>query len=153
MTKEKLILLTSWLVLIVLLLWLVPEDKIRHALVIFLFKQSITWLLGLAIVERNYLAYPVRLFPRASKSSFTFEFFAYPAICVFFNLYYPYGENLTRQLLHYIYFTAGITAFEFILEMNTNLISYITWKWYWTFISLFITLMLSNLFYQWFFNF
>ena len=153
MFKEKLISISAWVTLSILLIWLVPQDKIREAMVIFFFKQVLTWLFGTIVVDKNLIEFPVRLFPRASNTSFTFDYFAYPAICVFFNLYYPFGESMASQLLHYVLYSSGITLFEVILERHTNLIKYIRWKWYWTWITLTLTFMMSNYFYRWFFNF
>lgn len=152
MSKERIIEIASWVVLIFLLLWLVPKDKIRDAHVIFFFKQLLTWILGLWVSEKKLIHYPVRFFSKATKSSFTFEFFAYPAICVFFNLYYPYSKNIEMQILHYILYTSGVTFFEAILQRYTNLIKYNKWKWYYTWLTILITFMLSNYYYRWFFN-
>lgn len=152
MSKEKLIQLASWIITTVLLLLLVPKDKIRDANVIFLFKQFLTWGTGLLVVEKNLIIYPVRLFKKATRTSFTFEYYVYPAICVFFNLYYPFGGSLERQALHYVLFTSGITIFELILERHTQLITYTKWAWYWTWITIFATFMASNFYYRWFFH-
>lgn len=152
MSKERTIEIASWTILIILLLWLVPREKIRDAHVIFLFKQVVTWLLGLFVSEYNLIQYPVRLFSKATKTSFTFEYFAYPVICIFFNLFYPYGAGIHYQIFYYIIYSSGVTIFEVLLERHTNLIRYINWKWYWTWISIFITFMLSNYYYRWFFH-
>jgi len=153
MSRDRIIEISSWVIIGSLLLWLVPKDKIRDAHLIFLFKQVLTWILGLMVAEKNLIRYPVRIFSRATKSSFTFDYFAYPAICVFFNLFYPYGESIEKQLVHYITYTSGITIFEVTLERYTNLIKYINWKWYWTWATIFITFMMSNFYYRWFFQF
>ncbi len=152
MSKERIILFSTWILLIFLLILLVPKDKIRDANIIFLFKQFVTWIFGLMVAERNLIKYPVRLFKNATKSSFTFEYFAYPAICVFFNLFYPFEKSIAYQLIHFVLYTSGITIFEFILEKYTNLIKYINWKWYWTWITIFITFFISNMYYRWFFQ-
>lgn len=152
MLKEHKILVITWAALIIILLWLVPGNKIREAIAIFLFKQSVTWVLGLIAVELKLIKYPVREFQRATKTSFTFEYFAYPAICVIFNLYYPFGESILNQFIHYFFYTTGITVFEVLLEKHTDLVDYMKWKWYWTWASIFITFLMSNLFYRWFFQ-
>lgn len=152
MSKEHKILLITWVSLSFLLVWLVPGDKIREASLIFLFKQLLTWLFGVVVAELGLIQYPVRLFKKAIKTSFDFEFFAYPAICVFFNLFYPFGDSIIVQIAHYALYTTGITVFEVLLERYTNLINYIKWKWYWTWITVFITFMASNFFYRWFFQ-
>lgn len=153
MSKENLIEVASWIITLILLLLLVPVFKIREAILIFLFKQIITWLFGHLVVHLRLIKYPHRFFLcRATKTSFTFDFFVYPALCVLFNLYYPFNTGLPRQFLHYFLFTSGITILEVIFERKTQLIKYLNWKWYWTWVTLFITFMMSNLFYRWFFN-
>ncbi|UOR12629.1 CBO0543 family protein [Halobacillus amylolyticus] len=152
MSIEHVILLTVWIVAFSALLILIPKDKILHALVAFHIKQCITWLFGIIVVEMRLIKYPVRLFDYATKASFTFEFFAYPAICAIFNVYYPEGKNKIAKFGYYALYTSVITVIEVILEINTNLIEYIHWSWYWTWITLFVTFFLARSYYKWFFK-
>lgn len=151
MTKEQVIEISSWIVSAILLLILVPLARIREALVVYFFKQVITWYFGVVVVQKGLIEYPVRFFAKATNTSFSFEFFVYPTICVIFNLYYPFGKSSLLQILYYICFASAITVFELILEKRTDLIKYLKWSWLWTWITLFITFALSNWFYRWFF--
>jgi hypothetical protein len=91
---EKIIETSVWIIMTILLIKFVPRNRIREAWVIFLFKQFMTWIFGLVVVEKNLIRYPFRLFfKKATKTSFTFEYFVYPALCVLFNLYYPEKKN------------------------------------------------------------
>jgi hypothetical protein len=139
-------------IMAVLLLIFVRRDMIRQAIIIFLFKQLLTWLLGLIVVEFGLIVYPIRFFPNATKSSFTFEYLIYPAICVIFNLHYPNGKSRIRQFLHFVYFCSAITVVEVLCERYTDIIKYIHWTWYATWISLFLTFYISRKFYVWFFK-
>ena len=133
--------------------FLIPKDKIREAWLIFLFKQLITWITGLYVVQKKWIEYPARLFfAQASSSSFEFEFIVYPILCVYFNLYYPQKGSSFIKMKHYIVFCSGITVFEVILEKYTMLIKYTGWTWYWTWITLFVTFYISRTFYLWFFK-
>jgi hypothetical protein len=152
MSKERIIQVLSWLILGTLLLYLVPKDKVRDANVVFLFNQVLTWICGLIVAEKNLIEYPVRLFKNANKSSFTFGYFTYPSICVLFNLFYPYHENIQEQILYYAIYSTGVTIIEVLLENYTQLIKYIRWKWYLTWITLCLTLFISNFYYRWFFQ-
>ncbi|UOQ91448.1 hypothetical protein MUO14_12715 [Halobacillus shinanisalinarum] len=152
MTMEQIILVLAWVISISILLIFIPKDKIRNAIVAFQFKQVLTWLFGLAVVQMRMIEYPVRLFDYASRASFTFEFLAYPAICAIFNVHYPEGKSKIAQFGYYALYTSVITVTEVILERYTNLIVYIHWSWYWTWITLFTTFFLSHLFYKWFFR-
>ena len=145
--------LTTWVIASLLLIIFVPKNRIREAHIIFLFKQLLTWILGLLVVEKNLLRYPKRLFfQRATKSSFTFEYFLYPALCVLFNLYYPENKSKSKKIFFYLAHTSFITVTEVILERFTKLIKYEKWSWYWTFSTIWLTYYLSHLYYKWFYK-
>lgn len=149
---ETIILVTAWVITTIVLIIFVPKTKIREAMVIFLFKQLITWIVGLLVVELGLIIYPVKSFTNASQTSFDFEFFIYPAICVVFNLHYPEGKKPLIQLMHYISYCSAITVVEVLIERYTDIIEYIHWEWYVTWITLFITFYASRKFYIWFFK-
>lgn len=149
---EYIILISSWIITAVLLWRLVPRNKIRQAHVSFLFMQVITWATGLLVVQLGMIEYPIRFFPYASRASFTFEYFVYPALSVFFNIFYPEKKHWVRQVLHYILHASGITLLEGILLFNTRLIRYPKWTLYWTWITLVITFFLCRKYYEWFFK-
>lgn len=135
-----------------MLILFIPKNKLKEAQVIFLFKQLITWMIGLAVANYKLIEYPVRLFSYAYKSSLSFDFFIYPSICVVFNLYYPKGKSIIKQFMHYFYFCTVMTILEVLCEKYTNIIKYIHWTWYLTWITLFITFYLSNKYYVYFFG-
>ncbi len=152
MSIEYIILGLSWIIFIVLLIIFVKKDKIRDACLLFLFKQFETWLFGLLVVEFRLIEYPVRFFSYANRASFTFEFMAYPTICVLFNLKYPKNKSFVYQIFYYVLYVSGVTITEVILLKYTDLINYINWRWYLTWITLFITTYISRKFYLWFFK-
>ena len=135
-----------------MLIVFVPKRKLREAQVIFFFKQLITWFIGLVVAQYELIKYPVRSFSNATKSSFDFEYFIYPAICVVFNLHYPVGKSYIRQFMHYFYFCTIMTIIEVVCEKYTEIITYIHWTWYLTWLTLFITFYISRKFYIWFFR-
>jgi hypothetical protein len=149
----KIIETSSWVIMSILLIKFVPRNRIREAWVIFSFKQFMTWLFGLMVVEKNLISYPSRLFfKKATRSSFTFEYFVYPALCILFNLYYPQKKSKKVKLLYHFSYTSSITVLEIIALKYTKLIKYKNWKWYWTFFTLWITYYLSHIHHQWFFK-
>jgi hypothetical protein len=152
MYKEIIILLIAWILTIVMLILFVPKNRIREAIVIFFFKHTITWLVGLTVVQLKLIEYPVREFSYASKASFSFEYFIDPALCVIFNLYYPEGKSPIKQLMYYFYFITPMTVLELVCEKYTNIIKYIHWTWYITFITLMVHAYISRMFYRWFFR-
>ena len=62
--KEKIIIFSAYIGTTFLLFKFVPKNKIRHALIPFLFKQVITWFFGLLVVEKKLISYPYRPFLR-----------------------------------------------------------------------------------------
>lgn len=152
MNKDVLILISAWVVTILLLIFFVPKNKIRQAHVIFLFVQVITWVTGLIVVQLGLIEYPVRSFSNAYKASFDFEYFIFPSICVIFNLHYPEEKGILKRFLYYSYYCSTITVIEVICEKFANIIKYIHWTWYITWITLFITFYISHKYYLWFFE-
>lgn len=153
MSKEKLILISSWLVTCITLIGLVPKNKIRKAHVAFLFQQVITWLLGLLVVKFNLIRYPERFFKKSNKASFTFEYFIFPSVAVFFNLFYPDNKNATIKFIYYSFYLSLLTGLELFAERYTKAIQYINWKWYISTISIGLTLFLSRIYIKWFFKY
>ncbi|MGX6443915.1 CBO0543 family protein [Neobacillus sp. K501] len=145
-----------WLLLSVYLvatgiLFFIPKNKIRLAAVAFLFQQVITFLIGLVVVELGLLLYPVRLFASINRTSFTFEFYAFPVISAAFNVWYPNNRSTLIQWGYYIGFSSVLTIIEVIIEKYTNLIKYIHWDWYVSWITICLALFLARLFCVWFF--
>ena len=152
MNKDLLILVGLWIITVIMLLLFIPKKKIREACLVFLFKLSITWFIGLIVVELRLIEYPVEFFRYATKTSFSFEYFIFPAICAIFNLNFPVDKGLLRKFLHYFSFCTAMSIIEALFEKYTNIIKYIHWSWYLTWITLFITFYISRQFYIWFFR-
>lgn len=151
MIFEKTILYSLWLITFGLL-FIIPRNKRRLALVAFLFKQAITWFLGLVIIEFGLISYPVRFFSEVNRASFIFEFFLYPVVCGIFNAFYPTKRSRIVQLGYYYLFPTFMTIIEVILERYTDLISYHHWNWFLTWLTLLITFFITRLFCIWFFS-
>lgn len=142
----------GWIVTIVLLVKFIPKNKVREAHIAFFFKQLITWVLGLLVVQLKLIEYPVRLFSYANKTSFTFEYFVYPSLCAIFNVHYPEKKSAFSQFMYYFCYCTTITVLEIFVERYTNIIKYIHWTWYITWITLFITFYMTRKYYEWFFK-
>ena len=151
--KEKIIEISSWIIVALFLIKFIPKNKLREAHVAFLFKQAITWVFGLLVVEKDNINYPYRLFFRKTvKSSFTFEYFVYPALSALFNTYYPEKRSAYIKALYYLFHTSLITVFEVLILKYTKLIQYKKWTWYWSFITIWITYYVSRIYQRWFFK-
>lgn len=143
---------TEWIIVVCLLVKFIPKNKLREASVAFLFKQSVTWLLGLFVVQLRLIEYPVRLFSYASRSSFSFEYFTYPSLCAIFNIHYPTKKSFFGQFMYYFYYCTSITILEVFVEKHTEILKYIHWTWYITWITLCMTFYITRMFYVWFFK-
>jgi len=139
-----------WIISFLLLFLFVPKHKIRDAWISFLFMQLPSWILGLAAVQFRLISYPSRFFAHAVQTSFTFEFLAFPVISVLFNIYYPTQMRLVWRLLYALAFPSVIVTIEILILRYTDLIEYIHWNGYLSWISLLLTLFLSYGFYKWF---
>lgn len=155
MSRNKLGIIIEWTAIgisCLLLIIFVPRKRVREAQISFLFKQLITFLFGLLAVEKRFLVYPSRvLFRKTLKSSFTFEYFIYPALCTLFNLYFPEKRGYFVKFLYYLVHTGPIAAFEVFALKYTNIIRYKNgWTWYWSFITLWISYYVSRIYHKWF---
>jgi hypothetical protein len=152
MSLEMFILYIMWFIPIASYLLFIPRDKQRNAQISFIFMQSVTWFLGLVIVDLGFIEYPIRFFSEVNKTSFSFEYLAYPVICAFFNIYYPESKGRSIKFVYYASTCFAITGLELIFENYTQLIKYINWTGYISWITLFISLYVSRLYYRWFFK-
>jgi hypothetical protein len=150
MFLDRIVLVSVLVVTILGLILLTPRDKIREAHVIFLFKQLLTWLTGLLVVEFRLIEYPVREFQIATLSSFSFEYFIYPAICVVVVLRFPFRKSIWHKIGWFALFPTAMTILEVLIERYTNLIKYINWTWYWSWLSLLLYDLITFCYYMWF---
>lgn len=132
---------------------LIPKKRLNEASVIFVYQQLITWSLGLIVAELNWIEYPVREFASVNRTSFTFEFWVYPVISVFYVLYYPVHKSVWKRILYTAMITTVLIISEVLFEKFTNLIKYIHWEWYVSWISVYATLYVAQRFHRWFFKF
>lgn len=133
------------------ILLFIPKNKIRLAVVAFLFNQIVTFLIGLVVVEWGLLEYPVRCFASINRASFTFEYYAFPTVCAAFNVWYPSNRSIFIQLGYYAGFCSVMTIGEVIIKKYTNLIKYLHWEWYISWVSICLTLFIVRLLCVWFF--
>jgi hypothetical protein len=130
----------------------IPKNKHRLAVVAFLFQQGITFATGLVVVEWGLLEYPVRLFASINRASFTFEYYAFPVICAAFNVWYPTHRSTLIQWGYYLGFSTVLTIAEVIIEKYTDLITYLHWDWYISWVTIGLALFIGRLFCVWFFK-
>ncbi len=150
MLLDRIVLIGAWIAAAALAAFATPRHRIRDAFVVFMFKQVITWPFGLLVVQYGLLAYPVREFPNATLTSFSFEYFIYPATCVAFTLRFPESRGIRARLGWYLFFPTWMTALEVAIERYTNLVRYVHWSWHCSWVTLLITFHMTRMFYLWF---
>ncbi|MCF2939749.1 hypothetical protein L1N85_15115 [Paenibacillus alkaliterrae] len=150
MLLERMIETAVWIITTILLIVFVPKRKWHEAQLSFIFMQVPSCLFGLLVVEYNLIEYPVRFFANATNSSFTFEYYALPAMSVLYNLYFPQGKSLSRKIMYALAFPSVTTFTEVILERYTDNIEYVHWTWYFSWLSMLLVLHLSYLYTRWF---
>ncbi|MFP7298964.1 CBO0543 family protein [Neobacillus niacini] len=134
------------------ILFCIPKDRFRLAVVAFLSQQMITFLFGLLVVEFGLIEYPTRFFASINRTSFTYEFFAFPVICAAFNVWYPQNRSKFIQFGYYLGVSSALTIAEVIIEKYTDTINYIHWEWYISLITIGLALFITRLFCVWFFR-
>jgi hypothetical protein len=145
-------LLVSVYVIATGILFFIPKKKRRLAVVAILFKQGLTFFLGLLTVELGLLEYPIRFFASTNRTSFTFEYYAFPVISAAFNVWYPNGRSPLIQLGYYVGYSSVLTFVEVIIEKYTLLINYIHWEWYISWITIALSLFIARIVCVWFFT-
>jgi hypothetical protein len=151
MRIEWWIIISVYLIATVILLF-IPKKRFRLAIFALLCKQVITYFIGLVVVELGLLEYPVRCFESVNRTSFLYEYYAYPVVCAAFNAWYPNNRRPLFRFGYYVGYCSVLTMGEVIIEKHTQLIKYIHWEWYITWITLFITFYIVRLLCVWFFT-
>lgn len=144
-SAEQIITITSAVITLLLVIFVVDWRYFRDWVVVFLFKTCLDFLWGSPVVQLKLIEYPIRLLPMYYDTSILFECWVFPVLCVLYN-------QVTREkglwpIIYYaLLFSAGITAIEYPIELYTDLIEYIDWTWFTTFYTLMITFLMSRTF-------
>lgn len=149
---DVVILYLVWIITVLLLVIFIKPINSIQAQVSFLFMQIPCWLFGAWVVQKGFIEYPVGFLKMIYKSSFTFEFFVFPAVSAIFNVHFPKDRSWFVKSIYILSFPTIITIIEVNLVKYTQLIKYLNWAWYWSFITITFTLLISYSYYLWFFK-
>lgn len=153
MTVERWVLAAAWLISISSLLFGIPRTKRREAAILFLFTQLIAWSCSLVFVELGMVVNPVREFPRAARSNFTFNFVLYPTVSTLFGIHYPLNASKLRQLVYQV-FSIGLLIFGMrLVSTYTGLIIFVKYSWFIAGLVAFLAFNASRKYAQWFFGY
>ncbi|MFB5193661.1 CBO0543 family protein [Neobacillus sp. KR4-4] len=151
MSVDYAVIILMWVIGIFTYIFFTPKKRYRKVAVTALICQSLLWLNSLVHVEFDLIAFPVREFPKATDLLITTEYFFYPLLCGFYLAYEP-KHSLRIRLIYLCSWISIITLYDFILVKFTNLIEYVHYAWYFTWIDFFCIFAVTNFVYQWFFK-
>lgn len=151
MSVDYVYLIIMWVIGIIAYLFLTPKKHYRKMLFTLIVCQSFLWLNSLIHVEFNLLDYPVREFPKATELLITTEYFFYPLLCGFYIAFEPKRSIMGRFIYLSIWISA-LALYDLILVNYTNLIDYVHYAWYFTWMDYFCIFAVTNLVYHWFFK-
>ncbi|MBM7572741.1 CBO0543 family protein [Aquibacillus albus] len=125
---------------VILLILSLRKPPTTHWLLIFFMKAYFSTFIGIIVVEKKMLEYPVRFLPNYFDASILFEYLIFPVLCIY---YYQttYHSRLSGIIIQTLLYTTTITALEVIIEKFTDLIEYYTWTWLHTFSSVFLVMI------------
>jgi hypothetical protein len=151
MSKDYTVIILIWVIGISAYLFLTPKNRYRKVLFALLLCQTFVWVSSLLHVKYHLLAFPVREFPKATEVLVTTEYFFYPLLSGFYIIFEP-KRSLGIRFLHLSLWISGLTLMDVMLVKYTNLIEYVHYAWYLTWIDFFCIFAVTNLIYQWFFK-
>lgn len=152
MTLERGILAAAWLISFAIFLFVVPRNRVKEACLLFLSSQVITWPASLLLVELGFIANPVREFPAATRSNFTFNFLFYPLISMLANLYYPVHGSKWKQTGYQMIVLGGLSGLMQLVQTYTSLINYMKFNWLLSFLIMLFAFNATRKFTGWYFS-
>ncbi|WP_396953728.1 CBO0543 family protein [Neobacillus mesonae] len=151
MLLEYKVIILLWITGLISLIKFVPKNRRRRMSFAVLLCQAFTWLSSMFHVKYHLLSFPVKEFPKATDLLITTEYLLYPLIFGFYIIYEPKKSILSR--ISYLSFWISIlTVLDVLLEKYTDLIEYVHYDWYWTWVNFFALFSISNIIYQWCFT-
>jgi hypothetical protein len=150
--KEYYLMLLTIAGIVLLLFLFVKKKDIRKAFFAASIAQLVTWPIGLLVTSLGVIEYPVRLFPKAIDSSFLNGYIMNPAIFAIYYIHYPKQAKLIWKWVYSLVITATLALIEVAENKYTDLINYISWSGYNSWILLLIFYYLIRRYLDWFFR-
>ncbi|CAM3832732.1 CBO0543 family protein [Marinicrinis lubricantis] len=150
MSLEWIVITLMWCVGVISVV-VCPKQHLRKLLFTMLLCQALTWVTTLIHVYYGLLSFPVREFPKATDLLVTTEYFFYPLICGYYVVYEP-SRHVGARMAYLALWVTGLTTIDIVIERYTDLIEYIHYSWYWTWIVFFGLFAITNISCQQFFK-
>ena len=144
---EKVILWALFLLGITLFFFSLRKPLIKDSILIYLLNTYISTFVGVLVVEKKMLEYPIRFLSNYFKSSLLYEYLLFPVVCIYFYQT-TYHSRYRGIFLQGILYTSTLTIIEVLFERYTDLIEYHTWTWKHTFISTFFLIFFIRILMQ-----
>ncbi|KAA0547181.1 hypothetical protein FZW96_14520 [Bacillus sp. BGMRC 2118] len=129
MSKEFIILAVSWILSIILLVFL-SRGRSRLTLIAFLFTQALAWIFEYTLVYFDLVEFPYREFKKATNLSFSLYYIIFPIVGVLFIVFYPKNPKKVKVLFYYLLFSMVIPTFSSLAERYTDLFHFNNWNWF-----------------------
>jgi hypothetical protein len=144
---DRMILWALLMIGMVLLFISLRKPLIKDSVLVFLMKAYFSTFIGVIVAELHLVEYPVRFLGQYFKTSILFEYFLYPIMCVY---YYQtsYRSSFLGIIVQCALYTSALTILEVLCEKYTNLITYHTWTWMYSFITIFFLSFLVRMLMQ-----
>ncbi|WP_026568348.1 CBO0543 family protein [Bacillus sp. UNC41MFS5] len=152
MSVDYVIIILMWVIGIIAYIFFTPKKRYRKVLVTLLICQALLWVNSLFHVEFNLLAFPVREFPKATDLLITTEYFFYPLLSGLYIAYEPKRSSYLIRLIYLSVWSSVIAIYDQMLVNYTNLVEYVHYAWYFTWLDFFCIYAATNVIYQWFFK-
>jgi len=151
-SKNVLWIIITSIVVLILLILIVPKNRIREALINFLFFQTLTWGTGVILAQYHLVKSPFRIFPKATTQDFFNDFIIFPAVSVLYYFLFPFHQKRHIQCLFILASAIIIGIYDFSVERFTDLKRYIHWSAFNQFILAIVFSLGSLCFTKWFFK-
>lgn len=140
-TKEWMIHAAVIVLVILIFIRVFRTPYTRDWVIVFLLKAYIASFVGVIVVKHGWIDYPVRLLPEYFDNSILFEYLAFPASCLLFNLTTLHSDH-RGIILQTVLYSGVMSAVEVALEQHSQVIRYHGWMWYDTFVTLAVTFLM-----------
>ncbi|WP_078544541.1 CBO0543 family protein [Litchfieldia alkalitelluris] len=117
------------------------KGPIIHSLLIFFMTAYASTFVGVIVVEEKMLKYPITLFGQYFDSSMLFEYLLFPIVNIFFHQT-TIKSKMDRLIIQTAMYSGVLTSIEVLFEKYTDLIEYMTWTWFHSFVGMFLFLLI-----------
>lgn len=108
-------------VMSILIIFYIPKQQYRLALLSFLTIQAVAWSSSLVFVQFGLMSYPFREFPHATRAAFLPLYIFFPMIYTCFILLFPWGASRLKRIFHYFVFVSICTSFVYFFVNYTDI--------------------------------